>query len=316
MKAIVFRAYGGPDRLEQADLPAPEPGPGEVLVRVRASSVNPIDLKLASGRFRPFLRAHFPQVPGYDVAGEVERWGPGVTGLSVGERVHARLAEGAASAEFVLAQRAELVAIPAGMDDATAAGLPLAGMTALQGLRNVGEMPLEGASMRVLVLGASGGVGHLAVQIARAAGAIVVAVCSARNSSLVESLGAHEVFDYSAPAPYHGLRPCDLILDCVGEPASAWLSHLREGGRYASMVPGPSLFARMLVNGLTSKKVRPVLLQANADDLRILDGLVTAGKLRVIVDRRVPLERLRDAWERSRSGRTSGKIIVDVAPAT
>lgn len=313
MRAIVYRSYGGPDVLEAADLPIPEPGEGQVLVRVRAASVNPLDFKIATGNFRPILRARFPQVPGYDVAGEVVRLGPGVTGYVGGTHIHAHVTSGGAAAEYALVPTADAASIPEGMDFATAAGLPLAGMTALQALRDAGGMPLHDAKQRVLVLGASGGVGHLAVQIACAAGATVIAVCSGRNRALVESLGAHEVIDYGAPNPYRDLAPCDIVLDCVGQTASTWLPHLAATGRFVSLAPGPALFLRSMVNWLGGRQVRPVFTKACAYDLRTLDELASAGKLRVVVDETVPLEKIRAAWERSMSGRTTGKLIVEVA---
>jgi NADPH:quinone reductase-like Zn-dependent oxidoreductase len=311
MKAIVFRKYGGPEILELAELPAPEPGPGKILVRVRVTSVNPVDWKIAGGQFWPILRARFPSVPGLDVAGEVVRCGEGLSDFAPGTRVHACMNHGAASAEYTLTTPDLTVPMPAGMDYATAAGLPLAGMTALQGLRDKGGMPMEGATQRVLVIGASGGVGHLAVQIARAAGATVIGVCSDRNRALVERLGAREVIDYRAPDPYRNLAACDIILDCVGQSPSKLLRHLKPGGRYVSALPGLALLLRGLIP-LGSKKVKTVILKPNAADLRILDDLVSAGKLRVETQR-FPLEQMRAAWERSISGRTIGKIVIDVA---
>lgn len=310
MKAIIYRACGGPEKLEPAVLPLPEPGPGKILVRVCASSVNPVDWKIASGKYWPFLRAHFPQVPGFDIAGEVVRCGPRVGGFTPGTRVHACQTHGAAAAEYALVTPAMTVPLPANMDFATAAGLPLAGMTALQGLRDHGGLPLDAAGQRVLVIGASGGVGHLAVQIARAAGATVIGVCSDRNHALVESLGAHQVINYAAADPARNLAPCEIILDCVGQSAAIWLRHLKAGGCFVSAVPGPALLLRSL-NLISRKKVRLFILKANAADLRTLDQLFSAGKLRVIVQNS-PLEKIRAAWELSISGRAVGKIIIDV----
>jgi NADPH:quinone reductase-like Zn-dependent oxidoreductase len=204
---MIYRAYGGPERLELTDIPRPSPGPGQVLVRVIASSVNPIDWKLASGMVRLFMPVKFPAVPGFDIAGDVAELGRGVTGYAIGDRVHARIAwkEGTgACADFAVVGWDVLAKAPAGMDPGEAAALPLAGLTALQGLRDRAGLPLEDARERVLVVGASGGVGHLGVQIARAAGATVVGVCSERNAPLVSSLGAHDVIDYKKPDPYRG----------------------------------------------------------------------------------------------------------------
>lgn len=315
MRAMIFRSYGGVEKLEAVDLSVPVPGPGQVLVRVLASSVNPVDWKRASGKMRLIMPVKFPCVPGFDVAGVVAEVGAGVTELAAGDRVHARIKEGGggASAEFAVAGVDVTVKIPAGMPAGEAAGLPLAGMTALQGLRDRAGMPLEGARERVLVVGASGGVGHIAVQIARAAGATVVGVCSGRNAALVTGLGAHEIIDYTRPDAYKGQAPFDVVLDCVGGSPSPWMPRLAPGGRFASTMPGPSVFARSFLNFATSRKAHAVMLKSRAEDLRALDRLVDAGKLRVVVDSRFPLADLAKAWERSMSGRAAGKILIDVA---
>ena len=316
MRAMIYRTYGGPERLELVDIGRPSPGPGQVLVRVIASSVNPVDWKLASGRLRLFMPVKLPLVPGFDVAGDIAELGRGVTGYTIGDRVHARIATNGgtgACAEFAVVGLDVLAKAPTGMDPGEAAGLPLAGVTALQGLRDQAGLPLEGASGRVLVVGASGGVGHIAVQISRAAGATVVGVCSERNLELVSSLGAHEVIDYNKPNPYGGQAPFDIVLDCVGPSPFPWLALLRSGGRYVTPMPGPGVFLRSIFNPVTGKKVRAVMLKSNAADLRVLDRLVEAGKLRVVIDTRYPLTDLRSAWQRSQSGRTAGKIVIDVA---
>ena len=313
MRAMIYRAYGGPEKLELTDLPRPVPRAGEVLVRVLACGVNPVDWKRAGGAMRLIMPVSLPAVPGFELAGEVVEVGPGVAGFPAGTRVHARISnKGGAAAELAVVGADTLVPVPAGMDSGEAAGLPLAGMTALQGLRDRGGLPLQGARQRVLVVGASGGVGHLAVQIAHAAGATVVGVCSGRNAALVASLGADEVVDYAKEDAYRGLAPFDLVLDCVAGDAAPWLPRLGAGGRYASVSPGVGTFLRSALNVFASKSVLPVMLKSNAADLRVLDGLVEAGKLRVVVDGRFPLEGLARAWERSLSGRAVGKIVVEV----
>lgn len=317
MRAMMYRVYGGP--LELVDIPRPAAGPGQLLVRVIATSVNPVDWKVASGKMRPIMSVTRPCVPGLDIAGEVVEVGTGGTGtggrFTVGERVHARIAglQGGGAAEFAVVGGDVTAPMPEGMDPGEAAGLPLAGMTALQGLRDALGIPMTGATQRILVVGASGGVGHLAVQIARAAGASVVGVCSARNAALVASLGAQQVIDYTKPDAYRGLAPFDAVYDCVGGDPGPFLPLLTSGGQYASCVPGPKLLLRSLLNVLSARKVKPVMLKGTGGDLRVLDALVSAGRLRVVVDRRYRLEAMQEAWDRSKSGRAAGKIVVDVA---
>lgn len=308
MKAALLHRYGL--RPTVGELPEPRPSEQQVLIRVRATSVNPIDWKQASGRYRPILTASFPFVPGYDVAGEVVETGPGVVGVSRGQRVHARLAgqRGGANAELAVAGTDVLTAMPDAMDFDTAAGLPLTGLTALQALRDVGGLAPGGPRRTVLIVGASGGVGHLAVQLARHFGATVTGLSSPRNHDLVRSLGASAMVDSSAPLT--GLPPVDLIIDCVGGAPARFRPFLTPGGRYVSCVPGPRVFLASALNRLSSTHVKPVLMTPRAADLAFLDQLFRDGALRVIIDSTFPPEQLADAWTRSASGRTVGKIIV------
>lgn len=311
---MLYRRYGDPkDILELADVEPPTPGPGQVLVKVEASSVNPIDWKRASGRYRVIMPTRFPLVPGFDLAGTVAALGPGVTGFAHGDRVHARVSDprGGVSAERALAGLDTVTKLPPGMSMNDAAALPLAGLTALQGLRDVGQWPLEQARGRVLVVGASGGVGHLAVQLSKGSGAHVTGVCSTRNVELVRSLGADAVLDYTRADAFDGHPAWDLVLDCVGGEPGRWLPRVADGGRYVSVVPTPSLLLRSALNAVTKKRVLPVMMKTNAADLAVLDSWYAAGKLRVVIDSTFPLTKLADAWERSRSGRAAGKVVVE-----
>lgn len=312
MKAMQADRYGGPEVLREVELPDPVPGPQQLLLDVRAASVNPVDWKRISGKMRLVMPVRFPTVPGFDVAGVVAAVGPEVR-FAVGDRVHARLrAPGGAFATKVVADMGVSARMPEGMSFDEAAALPLAGMTALQGLRDRLGLPMSGATERVLVVGASGGVGHLAVQLARAAGAHVVGVCSGRNAELVRSLGAHEVVDYTAADAFAGQAPFDVIYDCVGGELGQWTARLTPQGRYATAMPGVSVFLRQLWNPVCARKVRPVMLDANAADLELLDGLYAEGKLKVVVEQRFPLSALAEAWQASMAGRTRGKLVVTV----
>jgi NADPH:quinone reductase-like Zn-dependent oxidoreductase len=317
MKAMQFRRYGGPEVLEVATVDAPTPGASQLLVQVAATSINPIDWKRASGAYRLLMPVQFPSIPGYDIAGTVVAVGAGVQGFSVGQRVHARIAEaaGGASAELAVVGVDVVAAMPDGMSMNDAAALPLAGMTALQALRDGAHLSMSGSSDRVLVVGASGGVGHVAVQIAKAAGAYVVGVCSAKNAEMVRGLGADDVVDYAAANPFASQQPFDVVLDCVGGDASKWAKQLTKGGRYASVLPTPGLFLRSFFNAVTSTRAVPVMLKPNAADLAVLDRLYVDGRLKVVIDSVHPLARLGDAWARSISGRAVGKIVVEVNAA-
>ncbi len=316
MKVMLQRQYGGPEVLEVGELPKPTPAETQVLIRVEATSVNPIDWKRASGNMRLLMPVSFPAVPGYDVAGVVVEVGRrAADAFPVGTRVHARIAEaaGGANAEFALAGLEVTARTPEGMSSADAAALPLAGMTALQGLRDALELNLSQSSARVVVVGASGGVGHVALQLAAASGAHTIAVCSARNAELVRRLGAKEVIDYAAPGAFDHLAPVDLVLDAVGSDSSSWMDRLTEHGRYASTVPTPGLMAKQVLNLMSKKKQFAVLLRPAAEDLAFLDQQWVKKTLQVVIDSRFPLEQLGEAWKRSLSGRAAGKIVIDVA---
>lgn len=310
MRAIVFNGYGQQPQL--VERPAPVPAERQVLVRVRATSINPIDWKQVKGTYRPILTARFPFIPGYDLSGEIEALGPGVTGFTKGQRVHTRLSGqgGGANAELVCAGLDVLQPMPEGMDFDEAAGLPLAGMTALQGLRDCCGLPMQGARARVLIVGASGGVGHLAVQLAKSTGAHVTGVCSARNADLVRRLGADAVIDYTKPDAWQGVEPFDVVLDCVGSPVSDYASRMTPDGRFASCAPGPATIFRQAANLFTKQKVVAVMLKSNAADLGVLDALVAQKKLTVVIDGRFTPEQFADAFERSESGRATGKLII------
>ena len=310
---MVLDEYGMSPKL--AELPAPKPEANEVLVRVKATSVNPIDWKQGSGKGRPILRAKFPNfIPGYDVAGIVESLGSGVTKFKVDQRVHVRLSgtQGGANSELVVVPADELVPLPDSLDFAQGAAIPLAGMTALQGLRDGCELPMAGASQRVLVVGASGGVGHFAVQIARSTGAHVTGVCSTPNVELVRSLGAHEVVDYKSSNPWSGItQPFDCVFDTTGASPGDYLSKMSDRSFFASCLPMPPTFAHAALNPLRSKKVKPVLLSVRPYDLGVLDELAVRGLLRVLIDSRYQSEQLAQAWAHSAVGHAAGKIVVD-----
>jgi NADPH:quinone reductase-like Zn-dependent oxidoreductase len=315
MKAIIYPRYGA--GLELADRPEPPLERGTMRVRCLASSVNPVDWKIASGSQRFFMPVGRPAIPGFDVVGEILELGPGVAEFSVGQRIVARIAAnpGGACAERARVEASSAVALPEGVAIADAAALPLAGMTALQALRDVCKMRLEGETRRILVVGASGGVGHYAVQLAARAGAHVTGVCSAANAALVRGLGAAEVIDHRVDPDFRGGAPYDLVLDCAGKASIAQLAAvLASKGRIAMVAPQPEHIPRLALGMLgIGPCVRPVMLRVQQSDLAFLVELLRTGAIRSVVGARFPVRDLAIAWEANQRGGTAGKIVIDVA---
>lgn len=313
MKAMQYQRYGDPGQLRLAEAPRPQPGASQLLVRVAASSVNPIDWKLHDGSHRWLVPARFPSTPGFDFAGEVAEAGARARRFKPGERVYGMSDRrpGNASAEYVVVGEAAVARRPANLSAVEAAALPLAGLTALQCLRDLGGIR---AGQRVLIIGASGGVGHLAVQIAKAYGARVTGVCSGRHVALVRDLGADRVIDYTRERDFLAQGAWDLILDTVVRaPVPRLLAALAPRGVYVSTLPSAGRVAAALLLPLASRKrVRIVLVKPRGADLEALTRLCEEGALRPVIEKRFALADLAAAHAHSRKGRTGGKIAVVV----
>jgi NADPH:quinone reductase-like Zn-dependent oxidoreductase len=305
MRAAVYDRFGGAEVLEVREVDDPPVGPDTVLVRTRATSVNPVDWKIREGYLQGAYPHHLPVVPGWDVSGVVEQVGPAVrTGLRPGDEVFGYVrrddvAHGT-TAELVPAPERTVVRKPAGLSFEEAAALPLAGLTAWQSLTEALEV---GAGDRVLVHAAAGGVGHLAVQIAVALGAEVVATASPRNHDFVRSLGASEVVDYSAgPVSEQLASPVDAVLDLVGGPAlDDAPKQVRDSARIASIIDPGTVLA---MGG------RYVFVRPDRDGLEALTRLVDEGALRVELATVLPLDEIADAHRLSEEGHVRGKVAV------
>jgi NADPH:quinone reductase-like Zn-dependent oxidoreductase len=316
MKAIVIDRYGGPDKLELRAVEPPRPGPGEVLVKVRAAGVNPVDWKIAAGQVRPFLPKRFPWIPGGDVAGEVVGLGAGVTRFQTGDTVFclSDAAAGGGYAELVVAAEGALARKPESLSFEEAAALPIAGLTALQSLRDLGHLEPWGA---VMVHGAAGGVGHLALQVAHAIGARTDATCGPANLEFVRALGADRVIDYTRDDFTHRGERYHVILDAVGKRSfHACRRVLEPSGVYVSTLPSVGLVFWSAFTRIPWSPRRPrarfILARPSGADLEVLAGYADAGKLRPHLDAVYPLERAQDAQERSRSGHARGKIVLRI----
>ena len=313
MKAAVIFEYGGPDVFRTEDIPEPVLRRHEVLIKVHAASVNPVDWKQRNGNHKLFLRAKFPIVPGYDVSGEIVKCGEAVRKFKPGENVCCRLTRrfGGAFAEYAAASESTLAIKPDNIDHLQAAALPLAGSTALQALRDKGRIK---QGMEVMILGAAGGVGHFALQLARHYGAKVTAVCSSRHEEMMKDLKPEFLIDYKKQDYKQLDRLYDIIFDAAGVESFLSCRHiLHPGGIYITSLPRPKLLIHKLVSMFTrGKKVRTLLMRPNGRDLDFIIGLVINGKLRSWIDSVFPLESLSDAHRRAEQYSTQGKILIRV----
>jgi NADPH:quinone reductase-like Zn-dependent oxidoreductase len=313
MRAVEYDRYGSSDVLQLREVPDPVLRDGQVLVRVRAASLNPKDVLARKGKFRLFSGLKLPKGVGYDWAGEVVQVGAGAEGVQVGDRLHGMLqpwTRGGACAEYVASSLDTCAPIPSGLSFEEAAALPLAALTAWQALHDFGA--LRGGA-RVLIHGATGGVGAFAVQIARALGARVVAVCGPSNQDFARELGAHRVLDYTREDPCACGETFDVFFDVFGN--KSWgqaRGVLAEGGLYVSTVPTPALVLDQARTALSARRARLVVVRSRRSDLAALGGLVERGLLRVFLDQVFPLDEIAAAQERVGSKHVRGKVVVAV----
>lgn len=314
MKAAVIDRYGSPDVLRYADVDKPVIKADQMLVRVYASSVNPIDWKIRKGLLQFLTGYQFPLILGFDVAGEVVEVGSQVTRFRVGDRIYARLDQLAGGAYAEYAAVAERVAAhkPANMSDEEAAAVPLAGLTALQALRDEGHFA---AGQRVLINGASGGVGTYAVQIAKVLGASsIVGVCSARNADLVKSLGCDRVIDYQQQDFTQDATKYDVVFDAVGNRSFDDCKRvLQPNGYYVTTQPYPANYVQSFFTAfLPGPKYKVILLKSNTADLEFLKQQIEAGHIRSVIDRTYPLAETAAAHQQGETERTVGKVVITI----
>jgi len=313
MKAIAIRGYGSADVLQYEDLPQPKIKSDQLLVKVYASSVNPVDWKIRQGMLQLITGYSFPKILGFDLSGEVVEVGSAVTRFKPGDLIYGCLsvALGGAYAEYAAVPEKVAALKPANMTHEEAASLPVAAGTSLQALRDLGNIqPLQS----VLVNGASGGVGIFAVQLAKIFGAEVTAVCSSKNFDLVKSLGADRLIDYKQQDFTQDAARYDIIFDAVAkESFSSCKEVLKPNGIYITTLPTPDSFVQGALTALIpGKKAKFILLNSNTEDFTYLKDLVEAGKMRTVIDRTFPLNELAAAHTYSESERTVGKIAIAI----
>src|ERR1700761_3998576 len=324
MQAVVYRRYGPPDVLEYEELDKPIPAQGEVLIQVRAASVNPYDWHFLRGTpsfIRLFTGLRRPKSPrlGADVAGVAVAVGPGVTRFKPGDAGFG-ICKGA-FAEFACGKETALAPKPERLSFEQAASVPIAGITALQGLRDCGRVQ---PGQRVLIIGAAGGVGTFAVQIGKWLGAHITGICSTRNVAFVQSIGADRVIDYTLQDFTRSDDQYDVIFDLVGNhPLKAIRRVLHSKGTFVGCGGGgpdksasellSTMVGRLVASPFTSQKLTGVFAKVNPADLNVLGDLLQCGTIEPALDRSYPLSDVAEALRYVESCHARGKVTIVVA---
>jgi NADPH:quinone reductase-like Zn-dependent oxidoreductase len=331
MRAYVLKHYGGPEGSQLMDVPAPTPGPRDILVAVRAAGLNPVDFKFRQGKLRAILRPKLPFVLGNELAGEVIAIGSEVKRFRVGDHVFARVAKerAGAFAEQACVDEDHAAHMPRGLDFTAAAAVPLAALTALQALRDeLGVKP----GQRVFISGGAGGVGCFAIQIAKWLGAHATTTASKRGEALVRSLGCDEVIDYTVQEISSAEGRFDAGFDLIGgRTLEQMFEIMKPGTRIVSVaaLPEPQTAIRdlgdrrilsvmfwLISYGIRSRarragiSYRYLFMHPSGSDLALLAELIEQGKLKVTVDRTYPFAKIAEALDYVESGRAKGKVVV------
>jgi NADPH:quinone reductase-like Zn-dependent oxidoreductase len=309
MKAVRIHNYGGPEVLRFEDAPRPTPGSGELLIKVHAAAVNPVDGKIRAGSMKDIVPLVLPFIPGWDVSGVVETTGSGVTKFKQGDEVYARpdLSRNGAYAEYVVVKEAETALKPRSVDHVHSAAIPIVASTAWQALFDHAAL---GNEQRILIHGASGGVGSFAVQLAKWKGAYVIGTASTENQAFLRELGVDEAIDYEKTRFENMVDDVDVVLDTIGGDTRtrSW-KVLKKGGILVSII-GPPSADEAAKHGVRSAFFSA---QTNASQLAEIAKLVDSGRIYPIVETVLPLAEARRAHELTEKRHARGKIVLKVA---
>jgi len=307
MKAVVAHEYGGPEVLKFEEVPRPEPKENEALVRVIASGVNPADPLTLSGKYAREFGTHLPLIPGYDIAGIVEKTGVKVTKLKAGDAIYGYPTFGGGWAEYVAVTGGEVAAKPASLSFTEAAAVPMGALTAWQALVDTAQLQ---PGQTILIHGGSGGVGSFAVQIAKARGARVIATASTANQDVLKQLGADVAIDYTKTRFEEIAKDTDAVLDPVGkETLARSYDVVKKGGIVMSLVarPDPVELEKRGIRGAA------ISVHPDAEDLAEIARLIDAGKIKPIVTEVLPLSQAVAAQRQAATHHTRGKIVLRIA---
>jgi NADPH:quinone reductase-like Zn-dependent oxidoreductase len=307
MRAVVAHEYGVPDVLKIEQVQRPEPNDDEALIRVIASSVNPADPLTLSGKYAKEFGTHLPLIPGYDIAGVVEKTGANVTRLKVGEAVYGYPTFGGGWADYATVKEWEVAAKPTSLNFVEAAAVPMGALTAWQALVDVAKLQ---PGQTILIHGGSGGVGSFAVQIAKARGARVIATASTANQDFLKQLGADVAVDYTKTKFEDVAKDVDAVLDPVGKDTLARsYGVVKKGGIVMSLVARPDP-AELQKHGIRGAGIS---VHADADDLTELAQLIDAGKIKTTVTEVLPLTDAVKAQQQAATHHTRGKVVLRIA---
>ena len=309
MKAVQIDSFGGPETMKVQQVDRPTPKDDEVLIQVRAASVNPVDYKIRSGKYPPVKEDSLPKVLGRDVSGVIVDRGAAVATFLDGDEVIAMLDRGQGSyAEYVALSADLCVRKPQGLDHTEAAAVPLAAMTAWQGLFDHGGL---NAGQKVLIHGGAGGVGHFAIQFAKAHDAYVITTCSADDKEFVRSLGADEAIDYRSERFEDRVSEVDLVFDLIGGDTQerSW-SVLKDGGTLVSTLAKPSGRQAQIHHA----RAMNYMAQPDAAELGEIVHLITEKKVHPHVEACLPLEQVAEAHRQAEHGHPRGKVVLEVRP--
>ncbi|HEY7334577.1 MAG TPA: NADP-dependent oxidoreductase [Bryobacteraceae bacterium] len=308
MKAVRIHEYGGPEVLRHEDAPRPDPAPDEVLVRIHASAVNPVDWKVRAGYVKDWLKYKLPMIPGWDFSGVIEAAGANVADWRRGAEVYARpdISRDGAYADYIAVRASEVAAKPKSLDHIRAAAIPLAALTAWQALFDAADLQ---AGQKVLIHAAAGGVGHFAAQFAKRRGAFVAGTASARNHGFLHELGVDQPIDYTSVRFEDVAREFDVVLDTqAGETRARSWGVLKKGGILVTILGQPSQ-EDAKAHGV---RAAGIFVQPNPAQLAEIAALVDEGKVKPHIDAVFPLAEAAKAHEIGQTNHIRGKIVLQV----